>query len=384
MKKLMLICFGLALISSSGFAQDDIDNLVPNGDFEDVEGKLKKPGQIEVAVGWNKATAVKADLYAKKSKNEMIGIPDNMYGRQKVDEGSYYAGILIYAYQNKQPRSYITTQLTTPMAAGAQYCVQYDVCLADLSKYAVNNMGCHFSKKKVEIDNENHLGFTPVLLNYKNSQINDMDIWTTVCNVYEASGGEKHMTIGNFLSNDLTEYKKQKRPKGFSSAQKAVGYYYIDNVRVYMIDGADECACEKKGTQRTSIIYSSQVISEEDLTAEQIVNVCKIYFDDLRAEVQSAGERDLEILARTLQANPEFNLTVKAHIDKREAEKAATTTIYNDLAQKRADAVIAFLRTKGIASARLTVEIVNDKEPVDQTGTELAKAKNRRVEFVLK
>ncbi len=384
MKKLMLLFCGMMSFFASALAQgDDFDNMVANGDFENIDGRLKKPGQIGVAVGWQQATGVKADLYAAKAKNPLIGIPDNRYGRQLVDQGNYYAGIVTYAYQNKIPRSYLTTSLTTPMVTGAKYCVKMDVSLSDLSKYASNNMGIHFSKKKVAMDHESHLAFKPVVHHIKNAlPISEMDIWQTVCNVYEAKGGEKNMTIGNFNTNAETTTLKLKRPKRFTSPQVAVSYFYIDNVRVYLINSADECNCEvKKPTPRTKFIYSSQTISETELKPAEIVESVNVYFDFIDSEIQSAGYRDLDILARMMMGNPAFRLNVKAHIDEEEAEKAKTKPEYVQLAQHRADAVVEYLLSKGVAEDRLSVVVIHDKEPVDTSGSNIGKAKNRRIEF---
>ena len=386
MKKTFSLLFGMTLLAGGSFAQadEDYDNMVVNPGFEDHEGKIKGPGSLDAAAAWWSSTGEGADIYFAKAKKEEIQVPENQYGRQKTDDGQCYAGIRVYSYQNKQPRSYITTQLNSPMKTGGKYCVKYDVVLADLSKYATNNMSTHFSKKKVMMDSESDLAFEDVMFNEKNVVIEDMDIWTTVCNLYEASGGEKYMTIGNFRENDATEEKKMKRPKGFTSAQKGDSYYFIDNVRVYMVEQADECKCGDQNEATPSIIYSSQVISEDELSAKEIVSYSKVYFDYIKDKIENAGVRDLSILARTLEKNPEFNLTVKGHTDRRESEYAEETGFYKDLAQKRANKVVDFLVSKGISKDRLEIVVVDDKEPVDTNGTEIGKAKNRRVEFILK
>jgi OOP family OmpA-OmpF porin len=385
MKKIVLaaVCFGLLNLST---AQAQDDNLVENPSFDETEGKLKKLGQIDVAKGWSSATQGEASLFSADSRNELIGIPDNEYGRQKTDDGEYYAGLVFYAYQNKSPRSYITTELLSTLTEGGKYCVKYQVTLSDLSKYGCNNLGMQFTKKKVGMDNENHLLMENPLMRSKNTVITEMDIWTNVCNVYEAEGGEQYLTIGNFKTNEATDYKKVKRPKGFSSAQKAVAYYYIENVEVTMIDAYDECECEKKNpyAQAASVVYSSQLISEADLTPEEVVENVNCYFDFIKDDLAPAGIRDLNILTKTLVANPEMKITIQGHVDLREKEKAAATGFYGDTDQKRAQKCVDYLVGKGVAADRLTIETVGDTLPVETSGTELAKAKNRRVEFILK
>lgn len=387
MKKILIAALGFSFLTMGvAQAQDSDDNMILNWSFDEIDGKLRKPEQLEMAKYWGSGTAVGADLYQKGSKNELISWPDNQYGRQKTEEGNSYAGFVAYAYQNKVPRSYPTTEMASSMKAGGKYCVKFRISLSDLSKYGVNNIGVHFSKKEVGMDNENHLLFDTHVTKKGNPIMTEMDEWVLVCGVYEAKGGEKYMTIGNFTENEKTEYKKLKRPKGFTSMQKAIAYYYIEEVSVVMIDAYDECECEKKNpyAQQVSIVYSSQVISEANLTPEQIVDNVNVYFGLMKDKIEAAGTRDLNILAKTLAANPEMKLTVQAHIDIREKEKIDETGFYKDLAKRRADKVIAYLTGKGIAADRLTVELLEETKPVDTSGTEIGKAKNRRVEFILK
>ena len=54
------------------------------------------------------------------------------------------------------------------------------------------------------------------------------------------------------------------------------------------------------------------------------------------------------------------------------------------LSQKRAEAIVAALVERGIASARLTPVGKGSHEPIDSNSTEEGRAKNRRVEFVKK
>lgn len=383
MKKTLLVILSLGLFNAGVFAQDD--NLVTNPMFEEHDGKLKKPGQLSVASGWTPGTAGAVDLYKKGHKNPLISIPENKYGTQKDEDGDSYIGMVMYAYQNKVPRGYAVVQLATPLKAGAKYCVQFDVALSELSKYSVNNIGAHFSKKKVALDNENHLLLEPHVTTRKNEVIEEMSLWTTVCNVYEAKGGEKFMTLGNFQNNDNTEFKKMKRPKGVSGSQVAVAYYYLDNVRVRMIEAYDECECEKKNpyAQQTNIVYSYQVISETELSPKEVVDNCKVYYAYNKSNINNTGVRNLDALAAVLQANPDMKLKVRGHLDIREKEAADESGFNGDLGKTRAQKVIDYLVGKGISADRLILEDVIAAEPVDSSGTEIGKAKNRRVQFVL-
>ena len=93
----------IGFISFGSFSQEEV-NLVPNGSFENVQGKLKKLGCIENAEGWYSPTGVRADVYVPSKKSPEIDVPINIYGKEEAKEGSNYAGIVAFSYGNKVPR----------------------------------------------------------------------------------------------------------------------------------------------------------------------------------------------------------------------------------------------------------------------------------------
>ena len=139
------------------FAQED-ENLVSNPSFESMDGKLKKLKQINVAKYWDSPTALKADLFSKK-KDAPVSAPINIYGKEHPKDGDNYAGILMYSYNNKSPRTYVQTQLVNPLTAGLDYCVKFNISLSDLSKYAVNNIGLHFGVEPLSLEGKGDIIF---------------------------------------------------------------------------------------------------------------------------------------------------------------------------------------------------------------------------------
>ena len=82
-------------------------------------------------------------------------------------------------------------------------------------------------------------------------------------------------------------------------------------------------------------------------------------------------------IAKLLQSQPEWKITVEGHTDNVGA-KAANQA----LSQKRAESVVAWLGAHQINRARLSAAGFGDTKPLQDNGTEEGRLKNRRVELV--
>lgn len=105
-----------------------------------------------------------------------------------------------------------------------------------------------------------------------------------------------------------------------------------------------------------------------------------IQFDFNKAEIKPESASTLGEIAKLLQANPALKLYVVGHTD------AVGSVAYNkDLSEKRATAVVQWLVSKhSIAADRLTPAGVGPLAPVATNATEEGRAKNRRVELVVR
>ena len=134
----------LAIATSVGYL--NAQNMVENGDFENFTKKPKTKGMISMAEHWYSPTNAQADLLVPAAKSEDIRVPKNQFGDEKPRKGKNYAGVMMYSYREKLPRTYISTTLTNPMTKGKWYCIRFHVSLGDLAKYAVNNIGIYVSE----------------------------------------------------------------------------------------------------------------------------------------------------------------------------------------------------------------------------------------------
>ncbi|MEM7086173.1 MAG: OmpA family protein [Bacteroidota bacterium] len=109
----------------------------------------------------------------------------------------------------------------------------------------------------------------------------------------------------------------------------------------------------------------------------------RLVMNNINFEVNSytlttASYAVLDGLVTMLQDHPEVSLNIHGHTDSDGSKKSNQT-----LSENRAKSVLNYLTGKGVASSRLTSAGYGEEVPVDKSGTEAAKAKNRRVEFVL-
>jgi outer membrane protein OmpA-like peptidoglycan-associated protein len=115
---------------------------------------------------------------------------------------------------------------------------------------------------------------------------------------------------------------------------------------------------------------------------EQTGAVClrAMEFDYDRAEIGAAADASLKELADFLKANPNASVELQGHAD------THGTEAYNDkLSEKRAGAVLNRLTGKGgVAVARFKTKAYGKTLPIDATGAEEGRAKNRRVLAVLR
>jgi outer membrane protein OmpA-like peptidoglycan-associated protein len=108
------------------------------------------------------------------------------------------------------------------------------------------------------------------------------------------------------------------------------------------------------------------------------IQLSNVNFDFNKATIDVASYAVLDRMAKFLQENPSVKVEVAGHTDNDGPD------IYNlYLSQVRAEAVMNYLITKGISSARLSAKGYGKSVPIDTNTTAMGKARNRRVEIVV-
>jgi outer membrane protein OmpA-like peptidoglycan-associated protein len=87
----------------------------------------------------------------------------------------------------------------------------------------------------------------------------------------------------------------------------------------------------------------------------------------------------LDQVAQTLQQNPEVNARVVGHTD-----STGSAAHNQTLSVNRAESVVNYLASRGVAGQRLSAEGRGASQPVADNNTEAGRAANRRVEIYLR
>ncbi len=384
----ILTIIPMSLLSLGTFAQSE--NLIQNGSFESLNGKARKLGAIEVATGWVSPTGVRADLFTPVAKVEDINTPTNVYGMEDPKDGQNYAGIVAYSYNDKMPRTYLMAKLDAPMKKGMTYCVKFNVALAELSKYAVSEIGANISKKPFGTDEKSSIIDKMHIMHPRQKVFNGMYGWDLICGSYVAEGGEKYITIGNFINNKDIEAAKSKKPADIRGTQIIAAYYYVDDVSVMLVKDGQQCDCgpgEASVQEVSNTVYAKTVQLTDKMTAEQKVALQTLYFGFGKSVIQPAGNNSLDLILQLMKENPNTMLEIKGHTDAKEVSAGMKNSIYADMDEKRIEKAKAFFLEKGIPENRIKTTKLGDSqtnpEIMDSDSDDLKMAKNQRITFEL-
>ena len=370
-------------------------NLVPNPGFEEVsedtkEKDMKAFGLVNVhSQEWFGATAVSPDLFMIREKEGKVNIPCNDYGHQDPQDGYFYAGFRAYSKSPKLKRSYLQVELTERLKKDEMYCVSFDISLADLSRYAVPDIGAILSDRKIERSGDAPILQDPDIQHKSNKTMVYMDGWETVCGVFTGTGQEEYLIIGCFGGDASIEEEKVKRPTGNSDCftgkpQQAQAYYYVENVKVEAISAKSQCKCSAADERDMDLVFGSASTLPDDASAKERIQDAGIYYAFLKRLPTTAGKNTISMVAQLMKENAGMNVEIVGHCDDDEALEGKINPRYRGIGKKRADQVKRLLVAEGIAEDRLTTSGRENTDPASTRDSEIARAQNRRVTFLVK
>jgi hypothetical protein len=217
-------------ISNTSTAQ----NLVPNPSFEDtISCALStNPYAPECATPWYTSGGTPdycSITYSCASTFPPLNPP---FGFQYPRTGDAHIGIPIFTDSPLYPnhREYFGVELSDALIANHLYHVSFYVSLANQCRFATDDIGAFFSDTSTSNPNGPHLlipKITPQITNQPGNLLSDTMNWMLVSDTFIAQGGEKFMTIGNFLHDSITTFSNAYPNNPYLSI-----YFFVDDVSV--------------------------------------------------------------------------------------------------------------------------------------------------------
>ncbi len=334
------------------------------------------PGGISMlnaSVFWYSPTKGTPDLFNKCSgKHSQVAVPNNICGKQKPFDGNGYAGLILFESQYYDYKEYLQTELSMPLKKGSRYKLTFHISLADNSMYAVDKIEAAFtSSRKFFNDHTTMTNVTPQISFEGTNKgfFTDRKSWVQLSAEYVAKGGERYITIGNFV---LNRHGKRIQVKKFSDVSSA--YYYLDGISVMLVSESSESESDEVPTPE-----ALDPIEQKDTLAPGSSFILRaILFETDKDVLLPQSYKELDRLVSILRKFPLLELEVRGHTDGQASEEHN-----QDLSERRAKAVKKYLVSTGIQSYRLTTKGFGEPMPVADNNTEKGRAFNRRVEFMV-
>jgi outer membrane protein OmpA-like peptidoglycan-associated protein len=240
-KAVFIILFA---VNTGNITAQSSENLVINNSFEKYEAcpETHNPENMshKLVPGWSYPSTAAPDYFNACSGGD-AGVPNNFAGVSEANSGKAYVGAILSGTDEGR-REYIQGQLIKPMLAGKKYCVSFFYRLASGSQLAVDQISVYFSNTEVITTSEEALPLVPQLNNLDGLFLDNIEGWHEICYVYDAKGGEKYFTIGNFKNVENTNYVVI--DKNISNQRnKKYAYYYFDDVVIRALENCNDCPC---------------------------------------------------------------------------------------------------------------------------------------------
>jgi gliding motility-associated-like protein len=190
-------------------------NLVSNANFEEYESCPIGISDF-TTINWISPFWPGTPDYYNVCNDSELDIPVNQAGNQASSTGDAYVGIYTYG-----TREFIQGVLTTPTIAGATYELTLIYSPADNFGHS-DGLGMLLSAGPPP----SYMGQMPQM--QKNVIVESQSAWHTLTVEYLSTGGETHVTIGNFNNDANSDFI----PDGM---YRDNAYYYIDSIAVKCI-----------------------------------------------------------------------------------------------------------------------------------------------------
>ena len=225
-------------------------NLVPNPSFEDTipcsTWLSGPPGPI---TDWFTPTISTPDWFGAGTICSPQ-TPANLVGFQIPRTGIAYAGFFSIDKFTPNLREYLSCHLTQTLQHNKKYCGGFFVSRAEIPMYFIDALGALLSTDTpLCTGGYCLLSFNPQIANPTGNVLGDTINWVLISGSFNAAGGEKFITIGDFIPDSLNTIDS------LPPWNLPHSYYYLDDVFVeeMQIDtanaGGDKNICKGDSVQ---------------------------------------------------------------------------------------------------------------------------------------
>lgn len=123
----------------------------------------------------------------------------------------------------------------------------------------------------------------------------------------------------------------------------------------------------------------NKTIELKNVAVGSKITLRNIFFDIGKSTLRSESNAELDRLVKLMQDVPTLKIEIGGHTD-----NTGSASLNAKLSQDRADAVVNYLKSKGIAANRMNAMGYGDSKPVASNATEDGRQSNRRTEFEIK
>lgn len=350
-------------------------NLIENGNFENIKKCPEGLSQIEYAEGWSSPNEGTPDLFCSCSNNNSgVSVPINFCGKRLSFSGTCHSGIVV----NKPRKEYLVYTLLEKnrLVKGKRYCVSFFYSHSDYHKETISSLGFLFSDKKIRIKKGRPINE----IGYESKIINDIGNWHKFCLEHVGTGIEKYLYIGSF-SNEFGKIKSLKPPSKYKSySTYNYAYYYIDDVSLVELKDGETCACQESDNAQLQAAdtVKKPLTSNYDNALEKPIALQNLYFETNKTTLQASSYEELNKLVTYLKLHPAYKIDLSGHTDNIGKERDN-----QQLSEGRAKAVADYLMQEGIEQNRISYKGYGSSRPVTDNTSEDGRKKNRRVEIKL-
>ncbi|MBX0332435.1 OmpA family protein [Pontibacter sp. HSC-14F20] len=198
--------------------------------------------------------------------------------------------------------------------------------------------------------------------------------WTKVSGSYKAKGGERYLLIGNFLGAnaaalEVMNPETEEVEEELKSSKIKGTYYCYDNISVVPKSDADTGAIP---VATTTPVWAA----EAPIAIDSTITLSDVNFATGDHTIKPVAFPLLDSLAAFMASHGQVEIQIVGHTDDvgDEADNLA-------LSQRRAAAVQAYMKDKGIAANRISAKGLGESSPKTDNLNEENRALNRRVEI---